>query len=144
LTTEGGLDVAGSPALVGDAVARLRDAGIRVSLFIDPDVRQVEAAVRVAADAVEIHTGCYADAADAQARDRELFRIRTAADRAHAAGLLVNAGHGLTLPNVDPIAALPVVNELNIGHSIVARALFVGMEEATREMRARILAAARA
>lgn len=141
LTTEGGLNAAGQVAMLSSVVARLRAAGIRVSLFIDPEERQIEAAVRVHADAVEIHTGAYADAISQPARAAELERIGAAARRAHAAGLIVNAGHGLTLENVTPIAAIPVIEELNIGHSIVADALFVGLEEAVRRMKARILAA---
>ncbi len=139
LTTEGGLDAAGQmPALAG-VVRGLRDAGIRVSLFIDPDSRQIDAAGRLQADAIELHTGAYANA-DSAARESELQRIREAARHAHAAGLIVNAGHGLTLDNVAPIAAIPVIHELNIGHSIVADALFVGLEEAVRRMKARMLA----
>ncbi len=141
LTTEGGLDAAGQmPALAG-VVGGLRDAGIRVSLFIDPDSRQIDAACRLQADAVEIHTGAYAEAGSAAAREFELQRIREAARHAQGAGLIVNAGHGLTLDNVAPIAAMPVIHELNIGHSIVADALFVGLEEAVRRMKARMLAA---
>lgn len=138
LSTEGGLDVAGSRQSVERAVARLRAAGIRVSLFIDPERRQIEAAREVGGDAIEIHTGRYADAAEASARDAELERIRAAARRAAELGLLVNAGHGLNLDNVEPIAAVPRIHELNIGHSIVARAVFVGMEHACREMKARL------
>jgi pyridoxine 5-phosphate synthase len=141
LTTEGGLDVAGAAERVRDAVCRLRDAGIRVSLFIDPEPRQIDAARAAGAYAVELHTGRYADASEGGQRRLEIERLSAAVDRAHGAGLIVNAGHGLTLDNVAPIAALPEVHELNIGHSIVARALFVGMEQATREMKERMLAA---
>jgi len=141
VTTEGGLDVAGNHAAVAAAVRRLREHGVRVSLFIDAEPAQIEAAVRSGADAIEVHTGRYADAADAAVRGGELARIRSGVAQASAAGLIVNAGHGLTLDNVDAIAALPQINELNIGHSIVARALFVGMEAATREMKARMVAA---
>jgi pyridoxine 5-phosphate synthase len=140
LTTEGGLDAAGQRETLGRALQELRAAGIRVSLFIDPEERQIAAAQHLHADAIEIHTGAYADATSA-ARDAELRRIQEAARRAHDAGLIVNAGHGLTLDNVTPIAAIPVVNELNIGHSIVADALFVGLEEAVRRMKARMRAA---
>jgi len=143
VTTEGGLDVAGNHAAVAAAVRRLREHGVRVSLFIDAEPAQIEAAVRSGADAIEVHTGRYADAADAAVRGGELARIRSGVAQASAAGLIVNAGHGLTLDNVDAIAALPQINELNIGHSIVARALFVGMEAATREMKERMLAARR-
>jgi pyridoxine 5-phosphate synthase len=138
LTTEGGLDVSGNQAAVGEAVRRLRDAGVRVSLFVDPDPDQIDAAQRVAADAVEIHTGRYTDVGDHAARAGALARVRAAVERAAAAGLIVNAGHGLTLDNVEPVAALPAIHELNIGHSIVARALFVGLETATREMKERM------
>ena len=139
LTTEGGLDAAGQESTVAEAVRRLRDAGIRVSLFIDADAPQIDAAARMGAAAVEIHTGRYADAVDEAARRAELARVRAGVERAHAAGLIVNAGHGLTVGNVAPIAALPQVHELNIGHSIVARALFIGIEAATREMKARMV-----
>jgi pyridoxine 5-phosphate synthase len=141
LTTEGGLDAAGQLHTLAGVVDRLRGAAIRVSLFIDGDARQIDAAQRLHADAIEIHTGAYADAATTAARDHELHRIREAARRAQAAGLIVNAGHGLTLDNVAPIAAIPAMHELNIGHSIVADALFVGLEEAVRRMKACMLAA---
>jgi pyridoxine 5-phosphate synthase len=141
VTTEGGLDVSGNETAVAEAVRRLRAAGVRVSLFIDAEAAQIDAAARCGAAAVEIHTGRYADAVDAAARQAELARVRVGVAHAHAAGLIVNAGHGLTLENVEPIAALAEINELNIGHSIVARALFVGIEEATREMKARMVAA---
>jgi pyridoxine 5-phosphate synthase len=143
LTTEGGLDVAANEPAIADAVRRLRAGGIRVSLFIDPDAKQIAAAVRVGADAVELHTGRYADARDAAARAAALAAVREAADRAAAAGRIVNAGHGLTLDNVGPIAALAPMHELNIGHSLVARAIFVGLETATREMKARMAEARR-
>jgi pyridoxine 5-phosphate synthase len=141
LTTEGGLDAVALGAALRDAVARLRASGIRVSLFIDADPKQIDAAVECGANAVEIHTGHYANATTAQMRDQDLARIRAGATRSHGAGLIVNAGHGLTLDNVAAIAALPEIHELNIGHSIVARAVFIGMEAATREMKARIRAA---
>jgi pyridoxine 5-phosphate synthase len=141
LTTEGGLDAAGHRDALASVVQALRDAGIRVSLFVDPEERQIEAARALHADAIEIHTGAYADATTAAGRESELERIRAAARRADAAGLTVNAGHGLTLGNVTPVATIPVIHELNIGHSIVADALFVGLEEAVRRMKARLLAA---
>jgi pyridoxine 5-phosphate synthase len=141
LTTEGGLDAAGQIDALRRVVERLQAAGIRVSLFIDPEERQIDAAQVLRADAIEIHTGTYADVPTVPARAAELERIRRAAERAAAGGLLVNAGHGLTLDNVAPIAALPVIHELNIGHSIVAGAVFVGLEEAVRRMKARMLAA---
>jgi pyridoxine 5-phosphate synthase len=143
LTTEGGLDAAGQIEALGGVLHRLRGVGIRVSLFIDPEDRQVQAARELRADAIEIHTGRYADATDVDVREAELERIRAAAHHAHQAGLIVNAGHGLTLENVAAIAALPQVHELNIGHSIVCRAIFVGLEAAVREMKARMLGARR-
>lgn len=136
LTTEGGLEVAGNRAVVGDAVARLADAGIRVSLFIDADPAQIDAARAVGAPLIEIHTGRYAGADDDPVRAAELLRIRAAASQARELGLVVNAGHGLTVGNVGPIAAIPGMHELNIGHSIVARALLLGLEAAVREMKA--------
>jgi len=134
LTTEGGLAVAGREREVRDVCKRLRDAGTRVSLFIDPIEREVEAAAAVDAPVIEIHTGAYAEAKDPQARAEEALRIRLAAAQAVALGLEVNAGHGLTVENVGPIAAIEEIVELNIGHSIVSRAVFVGIEQATREM----------
>jgi pyridoxine 5-phosphate synthase len=141
LTTEGGLDVAGHAARVRDAVARLAAAGIRVSLFVDPDARQLEASAAAGGHAVELHTGDYANARDAAAAARELARLRTAATRAAGLGLAVHAGHGLTLANVGPVAAIPEVAELNIGHAIVARAVLVGLAAAVREMKAAMQAA---
>jgi pyridoxine 5-phosphate synthase len=142
LTTEGGLDVAGEPKRMERACRDLAAAGIRVSLFIDADRRQVEAAARAGAPVVELHTGAYAEARSPGRRKRELERLRAAAELAAAGGLRVNAGHGLNYDNVQPVAAIPQVGELNIGHAIVARAVFVGMGEAVREMRA-LLAGAR-
>ena len=135
LTTEGGLDVAARPELMAEACTRLAVAGVRVSLFIDPDPVQVEAAAGVGAPVIEIHTGTYADAADAASRELEFLRIREAVDTGIAAGLQVNAGHGLHYHNVEPIAAMPEIAELNIGHAIIARALFTGLGEAVSEMR---------
>lgn len=134
LTTEGGLDVRGQRAAVADAVRQLGEAGIRVSLFIDPDPDQVEAASAVGAPVIELHTGTYADA-PGERRQAELQRLHEAAEQAHGLGLQVNAGHGLHLENVVPVARLPYMKELNIGHSIVSRAIFVGLEAAVREMR---------
>jgi pyridoxine 5-phosphate synthase len=135
LTTEGGLDVAGQLQRMGDACARLAQAGIRVSLFIDADARQVEAAREAGAPCIEIHTGHFADAADGPEREAELQRIVQAAELGTQIGLQVNAGHGLHYHNVQAIAAIPQVRELNIGHAIVARALFCGLGEAVREMK---------
>jgi pyridoxine 5-phosphate synthase len=135
LTTEGGLDVAGNAARIRAACARLRDAGVRVSLFIDADGAQVEAAAAAGAPVIEIHTGRYADAPDAEARGAELARIELAIRQGLELGLQVNAGHGLNYHNVQAIAAIPGVAELNIGHAIVARAVFSGLQDAVREMK---------
>ena len=134
LTTEGGLDVAGQAGRVKDACARLADAGIRVSLFIDPDERQLEAAVACGAPVVELHTGAYADA-ECEQRAAELQRIAAAAAFGDRLGLVVNAGHGLNYDNVGDIAALPQIVELNIGHAIVSRAVFDGLAVAVSEMK---------
>jgi pyridoxine 5-phosphate synthase len=135
LTTEGGLDVVGQRERVAEAVARCRDAGLEVSLFIDPDEAQVEASAALGAVAVELHTGRYADAPTAAARTQELDALARAGAAARAAGLALHAGHGLNYQNVGAVAALPGMAELNIGHSIVARAVLVGLERAVREMR---------
>lgn len=135
LTTEGGLDVITNESLLRDACARLNDAGIEVSLFIDADGRQIEAAQRCGAAAIEIHTGLYADAENESIRQRELQRIRRAVEQGRAAGLIVNAGHGLHYHNTIEIAALPGIHELNIGHSIIARAVLTGLHEAVHSMR---------
>ena len=132
ITTEGGLDVTRDPAGLRDAVARLRDAGIRTSLFIDPDATMVRASRDLGADAIELHTGSYAHHPD---DPRTIGALRDASTLGASLGLAVHAGHGLTVPNVGPVAAIPECEELNIGHSIVSRALFVGIEEAVREMR---------
>lgn len=140
LTTEGGLDVVGAGPALADAIARMRGEGIEVSLFVDPDPRQVEAGARAGADAVEIHTGDYANRpGDAAA----LARIAESASAAAAAGLKVNAGHGLTVGNVGPVASIGGLAELNIGHAIVARAVFVGLAAAVGEMRRAIAEARR-
>jgi len=135
LTTEGGLDVAGQLDRVGDAVGRLAALGIRVSLFIDPDPRQLEASVAAGAPVVELHTGAYADAADPQRQGTELERVGDASRTGRALGLTVNAGHGLNYHNVQPIARIPEIVELNIGHAIVARAIFDGLSTAVIEMK---------
>ena len=141
LTTEGGLDVAAGGAALGGVCARLAEAGVRVSLFIDPDERQIDAAAACGAHAVEIHTGRYADAGSDTARVEELAVVARAADAAQAAGLSVHAGHGLHYHNVAPVAALAPLRELNIGHAIIGRALSVGMPAAVREMKATMLRA---
>ncbi|WP_019024978.1 MULTISPECIES: pyridoxine 5'-phosphate synthase [unclassified Thioalkalivibrio] len=143
LTTEGGLDAAGQLERLRDFVAPLTAAGIEVSLFVEPDVRQLEAAVKIGAPVVELHTGAYANARDAAERERLLAGINEAAAAGQAMGLVINAGHGLDYDNVRPIAANPVFHELNIGHSIVARALFTGLPEAVSHMRG-LMDAARA
>jgi pyridoxine 5-phosphate synthase len=123
------------------ACGRLAAAGIDVSLFIDPDIEQIKAAVRCGAPTIEIHTGKYADAATLSARKMELERVINAVDFAAKSGLVVNAGHGLNYQNTQAIARIPQINELNIGHGIVARAIFVGMETAVREMKRLMLEA---
>ncbi len=135
LTTEGGLDVASAQDALTDYCAALAEAGVRVSLFIDADPRQLEAAVAVGAPVVEIHTGHYADATGREERAARLETIRQAVARGRELGLQVNAGHGLDYHNVQAVAAIPGIRELNIGHSIVARALFTGLDAAVREMK---------
>ena len=134
LTTEGGLDVVGNQDRVSEAVARLQASGVSVSLFLDPDIRQIESAREIRAEAVELHTGQYALATGAEQAD-QLRILATAAERIVALDMTLHAGHGLTYRNVRPIAELPEMHELNIGHSIVARAVMVGMERAVREMK---------
>ena len=135
VTTEGGLDVVGNEEKVADAIKRLSLAGIKVSLFIDPDHEQINAADRVGAPFIEIHTGAYADAEDEQAQEKEFVRIRDAVTYAASKGLKVNAGHGLHYHNVQRIAALPELYELNIGHAIIGRAVFSGLAPAVEEMK---------
>jgi len=142
ITTEGGLDVRGLSSRVAGACAALAAAGIRVSLFIDPDPLQIEAAQRAGAPAIELHTGAYGEAAGGD-QARELERLRSGARIAASLGLTVNAGHGLNYHNVAPIAAIPEIVELNIGHAIVARAVFEGLAKAVRDMKDSMLAARR-
>ena len=137
-TTEGGLDVIAQFDKVAAATKKMSDAGIRVSLFIAPDIDQIEASHRAGAPVIEIHTGTFADATDVAIQSAELARIKTALNYALRLGLVVNAGHGLNNHNVHKIAALPGIDELNIGHAIVAHALFVGWDNAVREMKALI------
>lgn len=137
LTTEGGLDVVRFRDSVADAVKTLTDAGMRVSLFVDPDPEQLRASREVGAPVVEIHTGGYADLAGDE-QEAELKRIREACELGHELGLIINAGHGLHYENVQPIARLPHMNELNIGHAIIARSIFSGLPDAVREMKALI------
>jgi pyridoxine 5-phosphate synthase len=142
VTTEGGLNVSGQSARIGDAVRSLGASGIRVSLFIDPDPVQNEAAQRAGAPVIELHTGTYADSTGA-ARAREFERLVAAAKLGARLGLIVNAGHGLNYHNVEPIAAIAEIVELNIGHAIVARSIVDGLAKAVRDMKA-LMRAARA
>ena len=136
LTTEGGLDVVRYFDSVKAATERCTEAGIRVSLFIDPDMKQIDAARRAGAPVIELHTGKYADADSVPERAHELERIRAAAEHAHAQRLQVNAGHGLHYHNVQPIVAIPNIVELNIGHAIIAESIFIGLDAAVRKMKA--------
>lgn len=142
VTTEGGLDVARNLERVRQACRSLGDASVRVSLFVDPDTDQIDAALAAGAPVIELHTGRYADAPDPAEALRELDQIRRAARYANSKGLYVNAGHGLNYDNVKPVAAINEIRELNIGHAIVAQAVFVGMVRAVRDMKAAIAAAA--
>lgn len=136
ITTEGGLDLSGDARRrIGDAVERLQGAGIRTALFIDPEEGAVEASAELGADAVELHTGEYAHADRREEREAQLERLRRAARQVRDVGLDAHAGHGLTYENVDPVAAVPELEELNIGHSVVSRSVLVGMERAVREMK---------
>ncbi len=135
LTTEGGLDVAGNLSRMQWACGELKSAGVEVSLFIDPDYAQIDAAVTAGAPVVELHTGCYAEAKNPKQLAEELARIRKAAHYAHSAGLQVNAGHGLHFYNVAAICAIPEIVELNIGHSIIAQALFSGLAQTVKELK---------
>ena len=140
VTTEGGLDVAGQSVRIAEACRTLAQSGIRVSLFIDPDTAQIHAARRAGAPVIELHTGTYANVQGA-ARALELDRVRAAAALAASLGITVNAGHGLNYHNVQPIAAIPEIVELNIGHAIVARAVFDGLARAVRDMKDLMLGA---
>ena len=135
LTTEGGLDVAADTGPVARATQALRDGGIEVSLFIDPDEGQVRASGSLGAHAVELHTGNYANATAGDVRASEIARLKKSCELAHELGLVVNLGHGLTVENAAGVRDMPHAHEFNIGHSIVAMAVFVGLEEATRQMR---------
>ncbi|QEM81411.1 pyridoxine 5'-phosphate synthase [Halomonas binhaiensis] len=140
LTTEGGLDVVGNFDVVSAACKRLAEAGSEVSLFIDPDPEQIEAALRAGAPVIELHTGAFADAESKELAAKEYQRLIAAAEMAVELGIIVNAGHGLHYHNVEAIAAIPGLNELNIGHAIIARALFVGLKEAVSEMKRLMIA----
>ena len=135
LTTEGGLDVSGNLNHMHWACDTLRAAGVEVSLFIDPEEAQIDAAVKAGAPVVELHTGCYATAKTPAQQAEQLERIRQAAKYAHCAGLQVNAGHGLNHYNVEAICAIPEIVELNIGHSIIAQALFSGLAQAVKDLK---------
>jgi pyridoxine 5-phosphate synthase len=135
VTTEGGLDVIGNRDRIAEVVDRLHEAGIEVALFIDPEEAQIEASCELGVSGVELHTGCYADAANEAAQGRELLKLTEAGAVANRAGLLLHLGHGLTYRNVVPVARISGVSELNIGHSIIARAVLVGLEPAVREMK---------
>lgn len=135
VTTEGGLDVVGGYDKVADVVRTLHDKGVVVSLFLDPDSAQIDAAKRMGADAVELHTGAYANAETPSQREYELEKLTTAGRQIVDLGMRLHAGHGLTYHNVRPIAAMPGMEELNIGHSIIARALFTGLTAAVAEMK---------
>jgi pyridoxine 5-phosphate synthase len=133
ITTEGGLDVAGQVKRLTDVTDGFHEAGIKVSMFIDPDAEQIDASAETGADYVELHTGAYANALDEDILS-ELDRIAGSTARALNAGLIVNAGHGLTVRNLPAVAAIPGINEVNIGHSIIARAIFIGLEDAVQEV----------
>lgn len=136
ITTEGGLDVVGRKARVGEVVAAMTSAGITTSLFIDPDPAQIEAAAELKSPWIELHTGAYANAYYHERRAAELETLRAGAERAHGLGLIVNAGHGINYTNIAEVVTLPHLHELNIGHSIISRALLVGIESAVRVMKA--------
>ena len=135
VTTEGGLDVVGGGKRVADAVKRLQGAGIKVSLFLDPDESQLAAGAKLGVDAIELHTGAYAQASAKHNADAELATLVKASKQVRQAGILLHAGHGLTYRNVKPVAAISEMRELNIGHSIIARAIMVGLEQAVRDMK---------
>lgn len=134
VTTEGGLDCILLADQLRDKITALKDAGIRVSLFVDPDIGQLDAVKELQGDDVELHTGEYANAQTDAERDEQLVRLEAAAIHGHEIGLGINAGHGLTYFNVEPVAALPYIEELNIGHSIIGRSVYVGIQKAVREM----------
>jgi pyridoxine 5-phosphate synthase len=138
VTTEGGLDVTGQLPRVREATQALKAASIEVSLFIGPDAPQIEDAVAIGAPVIELHTGAFANAWKSPAAVSELERLRVACEQAHRLGLVVNAGHGINYDNIRAILTLPHLNELNIGHSIVARALFTGIRSSVAEMKANL------
>lgn len=142
ITTEGGLDILAHRQVVNDACTRLHKAGIEVSLFIDPDLEQVEAAVQAGASTIELHTGAYAEASTTETMQNELERLRRATEYGIERGLIVNAGHGLNYQNVEPVAMIAGFSELNIGHAIIGRAFFTGLAQAVKEMKTLMLQAA--
>jgi pyridoxine 5-phosphate synthase len=135
LTTEGGLDIVGNLNHIQWACDRLKTADIEVSLFIDPDERQIDAAIKAGAPVIELHTGCYADAKNSKQQAKQLVRIQQAAYYANSAGLQVNAGHGLHFYNVEKICVISEIIELNIGHSIIAQALFSGLAQTVKDLK---------
>lgn len=139
ITTEGGLDVVGQSARVAEVVAAMTEAGIQTSLFIDPDPAQIEMAAELQSPWIELHTGAYANAFYHGGREREWQTLRAGAELGHRLGLIVNAGHGINYTNIAEVVLLPHLHELNIGHSIISRALFVGVAQAVKEMRAFLL-----
>ena len=136
VTTEGGLDIVGQKDRVGEVVAAMTDAGIATSLFIDPDPEQIDMAAELQSPWIELHTGAYANAYYHAGRERELATLVAGAEQAHRLGLTVNAGHGINYVNIAEVVTIPHLHELNIGHSIISRALFVGIDQAVREMNA--------
>ncbi len=142
VTTEGGLNVTGQIERITDVCQRMAAVGSEVSLFIDPDAEQIKAAAQAGAPAIELHTGAYAEAETPAELAAELQRIRDGVEVGRSLGLIVNAGHGLNYHNVEPVAAIEGINELNIGHSIIARAVFVGLKDAVKEMKQLILGSA--
>ncbi|WP_269524504.1 pyridoxine 5'-phosphate synthase [Coraliomargarita parva] len=136
VTTEGGLDISGQKSRVAEVVAAMTEAGIITSLFIDPDPAQIEVAAELKSPWIELHTGAYANAYYHAGRQRELDTLKAGADLAHGLGLTVNAGHGINYVNIEEVLSIPHLHELNIGHTIISRALFVGIEQAVREMKA--------
>jgi len=136
ITTEGGLDVVGQKSRVGEVIAAMSEVGIITSLFIDPDAAQIEASAELKSPWVELHTGAYGNAYFHEGRNQELDTLRKGAEFAHSLGLIVNAGHGINYTNAAEVATIPYLHELNIGHSIISRSLFVGVDQAVREMNA--------
>ena len=141
ITTEGGLDVLSQQDKVAEYVQKLTAAGIRVSLFIDADSRQIQSCQEVGAPVIELHTGAYADAPEMHQRRQQLTRIEEAAHQASEMGIIVNAGHGLNIHNVTPIAKILAINELNIGHALIAQAIFIGLPQAIKQMKTTIFRA---